>query len=107
LYRRSDAGSEIFAEDRGATRYKYDESISTTAHESFICRIHQKNLSSPAAAAAKCGSTIGLVEFDDMGATGSVVIRNSDRSLIYPRRAIAPTGTEDVNVKDRALDDPL
>jgi len=31
--------------------------------------------------------------------TGSVVIRNSDRSFVRPRSAIAPTGTEELNVK--------
>ena len=34
----------------------------------------------------------------ESGATGSVVIRNSDRSFVSPRRAIAPIGAEDLNV---------
>src|ERR1041385_871566 len=50
---------------------------------------------------AKCGKTIGLLTaVDSSGDTGRVLIKNSPRSFVSPRSAIAPTGPGDeVNVK--------
>src|SRR4051794_37582153 len=57
--------------------------------------------------AANCGKTIELVDDDVIGATGSVVIRKSERSFIKPRSAIAATGEDDVKVNDCAVESPL
>src|SRR5262245_42670628 len=51
---------------------------------------------------AKCGSTIGVDDEEEIGITGRVVIKNSERSLVYPRRSITPTGIDDENVNVRA-----
>src|ERR1051326_8522274 len=47
------------------------------------------------------------VDDNEIGATGNVVIRKSERSLTKPRRAIAATGDEDVKVNDSAVESPF
>src|SRR5579883_3014484 len=67
---------------------------------STICVIHP-------APATKSGKTTGVCGLVLSGTIGSVVRRKTPRSLIKPRIAVAPTGTDDVNVKDCAGAEPL
>ena len=56
---------------------------------------------------AKCGNKRVSVDADASGATGSVVIRNSDRSFVNPRNATTATGTSEVNVNVPPTEVPL
>src|SRR5690349_1055872 len=55
---------------------------------------------------AKWGRSVAPLRLP-IGTTGSVVIRNSPRSFVKPRRAITPTGTEEVKLKVPITERPL
>src|SRR5262245_61477004 len=55
--------------------------------------------------AAYCGRIAGEFAPAESGAIGSVVIRNSERSLVSPRRATAPIGDDDSNVNVPWIED--
>src|SRR5215471_20786847 len=97
-----EAALVIVMAERGAIEYRYVESKSTVPLNAESVGFTSSTRVVQPAPAAKCGMTMGSVEAGEVGAMGSVVISTSLRSFTKPRRAIAPTATDDVNVKDLA-----
>src|SRR6267143_4020545 len=55
---------------------------------------------------ANCGiQTVPRTGVAPRSTTGRVVIRNSDRSFVYPRNAVTATGTEELKVKVPLMDE--
>src|SRR5438552_12130662 len=76
---------------KGSANRKVPDIVLSVGLTSMISLVHPPP-------SAKCGNTVAAVEVEELrSATGSVVIRNSERSFTKPRSATTETGVEELN----------